>query len=96
MRALYKDICNSWLSTKAWSLHRSGCVGAVLPFKDRGALDNIARGYSIAFGVSLSASDKVVVCCSRAAEDCLGTGCVHRDAVVSALQIVQECSMMSV
>lgn len=94
-RASYKDLSNTWLSTKAWSLRRSGCVGAVLQFKDKGALDNIARDNSIAFEVSLSASDDVVVCCSRAAEDCLGAGCVHRDAVVNALQVVRECSKMS-
>lgn len=41
-------------------------------------------------------ADEVVVCCSPAAEDCLGAGCVHRDAVVKALEVVRECSKMSI
>lgn len=88
-RASYEVMSSTLLSTKAWSLRRSGCVGAVLQFKDTVALDSIARDVSIALEVSLSNTDEVAVSCSRAAEDCLGTGCVQRDAVLKALDVVR-------
>lgn len=94
-RASDKHLSNKVLSTKAWSLRRSGCVGAVVHFKDKGALDNTARDNSIALEVSLSEADEVVVCCSRGAEDCLRTGCVHREAVTHALDEMMKCTQMT-
>lgn len=94
-RAGYKHLTQQVLSTKAWSLRRSGCIGAVVRFKDEGALDNTARDDSIAFEVSLSAADQVVVCCSRRAEDCIGSGCAYQSTVIAALEEVVECSQMS-
>lgn len=93
-RAKYPRLSNKVLSTKAWTLRRSGCVGAIVQFKDKGAKDNTARDCSIAVEVSLTADDVPVVTCSRGEEDCQRDGCAHGDAVVSALQRVQACAGM--
>lgn len=94
-RYSYPRLTNKVLSTKAWTLRRSGCIGAVVQFKDNGALDNTLQDCSLAIEVSLSDDNEVVVCCSRSAENCLETGCKQRDVVVRALKQVQSCTGMA-
>lgn len=73
----YRNITNEMLATKAWTLRRSGCVGALFQFKDIGARDRLARDCNLAIELYLSATDELVVTCSRSAEDCLSDGCIH-------------------
>lgn len=89
LRKKYGAIKDEVLATKAWSLRRSGSVGALFKFKDYGARDNEARDANLAVEVTLSETNELVVCCSRAAEDCLGErGCLYRSAVATALSEV--------
>lgn len=91
-RSRYSSITDRVLSTKAWALRRSGCVGALIKFNDNGARDNQARECNLAIMVHLSETDDVVVCCSRAVEDCLADSCAQRDTVVAALEEVRTAA----
>lgn len=94
-RASYTRLSNKVLSTKAWTLRRSGCIGAVVQFKEKGTLNNTLQDCSLAIEASLSDDNEAVVCCSRAAENFLVTGCQQREVVVRALKEVQACTRIA-
>lgn len=84
------------LASKAWSLRRSGSVGALIKFKDNGARDHQTRDANLAIEVTLSTTGDLVVCCSRTAEDCLAAaGCALRQVVSEALTEVRTAASMS-
>lgn len=87
-----KEITNTVLSTKAWTLRRSGCVGAVLQFKKIGAMDNQGRDSNLVIADHLSDENELVVCCSKAGEDCIANGCTLHDAVAEALEEDRDCT----
>jgi len=93
-RRLYSHITDAVLSTKAWTLRRSGSVGALFKFKDKGARDNQARDSNLAVEIFLSDADELGVACSRSEEDCVVDGCSQKAVVLGALQEVVACTGM--
>ncbi|OSX73408.1 hypothetical protein BU14_0350s0001 [Porphyra umbilicalis] len=96
LRLRYKRITDSVLATKAWTLRRSGSVGAVFKFKNKGARDNQARDSNLAVEVFLSDDDSPLVCCSRGEENCLEDGCAQRDVILRALDELTAATGMDV
>lgn len=94
-RKEYKQLSDKVLITKARTLRRGGCVGAVVQFKKKGALDNSSRNNASALELSLSSADELVVCCIRGAEDCLESGCVHHAVVTGAIDELCPTTQMA-
>jgi len=94
LRATYGDVKDSAMAGKVWTLRRSGVVGALLKFQDKGARDNQARDANLAVEVFLTNGGEPIVCCSRLEEDCVRDGCAQRASVLGALEEVMEASGM--
>eukprot|EP00168_Porphyra_purpurea_P012257 TRINITY_DN3209_c0_g1_i1.p1 TRINITY_DN3209_c0_g1~~TRINITY_DN3209_c0_g1_i1.p1 ORF type:complete len:589 (+),score=117.64 TRINITY_DN3209_c0_g1_i1:680-2446(+) len=95
LRASCGDVTNSAMVGKAWSLRRSGVVGALLKYKDNGARDNLARNANLAVEVFLTEEGEPVVCCSGMDEDYLCDGCAQHAIVVGALEEITGVTGMN-
>jgi len=94
-RRRYSRISDAVLFTKALTLRRSGSVGALFKFKDKGGRDNQARDNNLGVELFLSSDDQQTVCCSRADEDCVADGCSQKAVVLGALNQVSVCAGMT-
>lgn len=81
------------IAGKAWSLRRSGSVGALLLFMNSGAQTANYQDNCVAVDVKLSSTGAIQTTCSKGSENCLSSsGCHLQAAMSSALMAISAAT----